>query len=155
VSTKDFQVYRNRDKTSHTRDLLKEGEIQSTIVMEGPHSSTFSGSQFIVSTYSSKKQTYTTLLVDSSHEPTGSIIFYKYKLIKEKEKSVQMVVIPLEVVPLTGVRIAKANTTTEIPSSIPMQVPNSFEKLVKSMEDMSLQGEEIKKLQEEIKASKT
>jgi len=95
VLTKDFQVYRNRDKTSHTRDLLKEGEIQSTIVMEGPHSSTFSGSQFIVSTYSSKKQTYTTLLVDSSHEPTGSIIFYKYKLIKEKEKSVQMVVIPL------------------------------------------------------------
>jgi hypothetical protein len=32
-----------------------------------------------------------------------------------------------------------------------MQVPNASEKLVKSMEDMSLQGEDIKKLKEEVK----
>jgi hypothetical protein len=43
VSVEDFQVYRKRAKTSHTPDLLKEREMQSTIVMEGPHSSTFSG----------------------------------------------------------------------------------------------------------------
>jgi hypothetical protein len=36
VSTEDFQVYRKRDKTNHTTDLLKEGEMQSTIVLEGP-----------------------------------------------------------------------------------------------------------------------
>jgi hypothetical protein len=38
VSTEDFQVYRKRTKISHTTDLLKEGEMQSTIVLEGPHS---------------------------------------------------------------------------------------------------------------------
>ena len=32
-----------------------------------------------------------------------------------------------------------------------MQVPDAYEKIVKSMEDMSLQGEEIIKLQEEVK----
>jgi hypothetical protein len=63
ISTKDFQVYRKRSKTSHAPDLLKEGEMQSTIVMEGPHSSTYSDSQFIVSTSSPKSQrkTITTL----------------------------------------------------------------------------------------------
>jgi hypothetical protein len=86
VSSEDFQVYRKRDKTSHTPDLLKEGEMQSTIVMEGPHSSTFSGSQFIVSTSSSKKQTDTTLSAKSSHEPTGSNIFDKYKQIKQRNE---------------------------------------------------------------------
>jgi hypothetical protein len=86
VSAEDFQVYRKRAKTSHTPDLLKEGEMQSTIVMEGPHSSTFSGSQFIVSTYSSKKQTDTTLSAESSHEKTGSNIFDKYKQIKQRNE---------------------------------------------------------------------
>jgi hypothetical protein len=41
VSAEDFQVYRKRAKTSHTPDLFKEGEMKSTIVMEGPNSSTF------------------------------------------------------------------------------------------------------------------
>ena len=81
-----FQVYRKWDKTSHTPDLLKEREMQSTIVMEGPHSSTFSGIQFIVSTYSSKKKADTTLSVESSHEPTGSNIFDKYKQIKQRNE---------------------------------------------------------------------
>lgn len=60
-----------------------------------------------------------------------------------------MAVIPLEVVPLTGVSTAAA-TTAEIPSAIPVTVSDASEKLVKSMEDMSLQGEEIRRLQEEI-----
>jgi hypothetical protein len=55
-----------------------------------------------------------------------------------------MVVIPLEAVPLTGVSTTTTTTTTEIPSAIPVKVPDASEKLVKSMEDMSLQGEEIK-----------
>jgi hypothetical protein len=72
------------------------------------------------------------------------------KLVKEKEQSVHMVVIPLDAVPLTRVSTAPA-TTTEIPSTIPMKVLDASEKLVKSMEDMSLKGEEIRKLQEEVK----
>jgi hypothetical protein len=35
VSAEDFQVYRKRAKTSHAPDFLKEGEMQSIIVMEG------------------------------------------------------------------------------------------------------------------------
>ena len=73
------------------------------------------------------------------------------KLIKEKEQSVHMAIIPLEAVPLTRVITTEATTSVEIPSTIPTQVPDASEKLVKSMEDMSLQGEEIKKLQEEVK----
>jgi hypothetical protein len=72
------------------------------------------------------------------------------KLIKEKEQNVHMAMIPLEAVPLIGIRITEASTSTEIPSTIPVQVSDASEKLVKSMEDMSIQGEEIKKLQEEV-----
>jgi hypothetical protein len=73
------------------------------------------------------------------------------KLIKEKEQSVHMSIIPLEAVPLTGVRTAKASTIVEFPSTILVKVPYASEKLVKSMEDMSLQGQEIRKFQEEVK----
>jgi hypothetical protein len=62
-------------------------------------------------------------------------------LVKEKEHSVQMVVIPLDSVPLIGVSTTTTTTTTYIPSAIPMKVPDASEKLVKSMEDMTLQGE--------------
>jgi hypothetical protein len=41
VSSKDFQVYRKRANTNHAPDLPKEGERHSTIVMEGPNSSSF------------------------------------------------------------------------------------------------------------------
>jgi hypothetical protein len=58
-----------------------------------------------------------------------------------------MVFIPLDAVPLIGVSTT-TTTTTENPSTIPLKVPDAFEKLVKSMEDMNLQGEEIKRLQE-------
>ena len=63
-----------------------------------------------------------------------------------------MVVIPLDVVPLIGFTTATVATTIEIPSTIPVKVPFAYEKLVKSMEDMSLQGEEIIKFQEEVKS---
>jgi hypothetical protein len=71
------------------------------------------------------------------------------KLVKEKEQSVPMTVIPLEVVPLTGFSTT-TTTTTKLPSAIPVAVPDASEKLAKSMEDMTLQGEEIRILQEEI-----
>ena len=74
-----------------------------------------------------------------------------YKLIKEKEQNVQMAMIPLEEVPLKRIRTMKASTSSKLPSSIPVQVSDASDKLVKSMEDMSIQGEEIKKLQEEVK----
>ena len=38
VSTDDFQVYRKKTKTISTKYFLKEGEMQSTIVLEGLHS---------------------------------------------------------------------------------------------------------------------
>jgi hypothetical protein len=73
------------------------------------------------------------------------------KLIKEKEHNVNMDMIPLEAVPLIGIRIEKASTSAEIPLAIPVQVSYASDKLVKSMEDMSIQGEEIRKLHEEVK----
>jgi hypothetical protein len=68
------------------------------------------------------------------------------KLIKKKEQNVQMAMIPLEAVPLIGIKTSEASTSTKIPSIIQVQVSDASEKLVKSMEDMSLQGEEIRKL---------
>ena len=41
------------------------------------------------------------------------------KLIKEKEQSVQMAIIPLEAVPLTRFRTTEAAATIDIPSTIP------------------------------------
>jgi hypothetical protein len=62
-----------------------------------------------------------------------------------------MAIIPLEAIPLIGVRTIEETTSIEIPSTISVQVSDASEKLVKSMEDMSLQGEENIKLQEEVK----
>jgi hypothetical protein len=56
VSTDDFQVYRKRTKTIHTTGFLKEGEMQSTIVLEGPHSSAQSDSLFVGSPSSPTSQ---------------------------------------------------------------------------------------------------
>ena len=60
------------------------------------------------------------------------------KLIKEKEHNVQMAIIPLDAVPLSGFRTTETSTSIEIPSSIPVQVSDASDKLVKSMEDMFL-----------------
>ena len=72
------------------------------------------------------------------------------KLVKEKEKSVPMTVIPLQEVPITRFSTVSTTPTTEIPSVVLVTTSDASERLVKSMEDMTLQGEEIKRLQEEI-----
>jgi hypothetical protein len=72
------------------------------------------------------------------------------KLVKEKEQSVPMTVIPLQEVPITRFSTVSTTPTTEIPSVVLVTTSDASERLVKSMEDMTLQGEEIKRLQEEI-----
>jgi hypothetical protein len=72
------------------------------------------------------------------------------KLVKEKEQSVPINFIPLEEVPLTGMSTTSKTTTIEIPSVLPITSSDASKKLVKLMEDMTLQGEEVKTLQEEI-----
>jgi hypothetical protein len=72
------------------------------------------------------------------------------KLVKDKEQSVPVDVIPLNAVPLIGVITIATTTITKNPSAIPVKVPDATDKLVKSMEYMTLQGEEIKRLQEEV-----
>jgi hypothetical protein len=69
VSAKDFQVYRKTTKTRHTSDLLKEGEMQSTIVLEGPNSSTHSNNLVTgsPSSISSQRNPDTTLTGESTH----------------------------------------------------------------------------------------
>ena len=63
------------------------------------------------------------------------------KLIKEKEQNVQMAMIPLEAVHLSGIKTMESSTSVEIPSTIPVQVLDASEKIIKSMKDMSIQGE--------------
>jgi hypothetical protein len=70
------------------------------------------------------------------------------KFIKEKEKNAQLTMVPLNAVPLTRIRTTKVSTST----SSPTQTSDALDKLVKSTEDMSIQVEEIKKLQEEVKS---
>jgi hypothetical protein len=86
VSAEDFQVYRKRPKTSHTPDRSGGEETQSTTLMEGEHSTFSLGSQQMMSTSSSKKQTDTTLTTKFVQEPTRLNIFEKYNLIKKKNE---------------------------------------------------------------------
>jgi hypothetical protein len=74
------------------------------------------------------------------------------RLVKEKEQTEPMEVIPLSVVPLTGVSTttSSATTTAKLPSVSPVTVLETFEALANSMEEMTLQGEEIKKLQQDM-----
>jgi hypothetical protein len=71
-------------------------------------------------------------------------------LVKEKEQNVPMVVIPLNAVPITGISTTTTTTTGEIPVATSVTTIDASNKLAKSMEDMSLQGKEIKRLQDEI-----
>jgi hypothetical protein len=66
-------------------------------------------------------------------------------IVKEKEQTSPMTIIPLDAVPLIGVSTTTIGTTTELPSAIPVTTLDASEKLAKSMEDMTLQGQEIKK----------
>jgi hypothetical protein len=74
------------------------------------------------------------------------------RLVKEKEQIEPMEVIPLSAVPLTGVSTVTTSTTstTKLPSAAPVTVLGTSEALAKSMEEMTLQGAEIKKLHHEI-----
>jgi hypothetical protein len=74
------------------------------------------------------------------------------RLVKEKEPIKPMEVIPLSAVPLTRVSTATtpATTATKLPSAAPVTVLETSEALEKSMEEMTLQGAEIKKLHHEI-----
>jgi hypothetical protein len=74
-------------------------------------------------------------------------------LVKEKENNVPMAVIPLNAVPIIGVSTSTTTSTTtgEILAATSATNPNATNQLAKVMEDMTLQGAEIRKLQEEIK----
>jgi uncharacterized coiled-coil DUF342 family protein len=63
-----------------------------------------------------------------------------------------MEVIPLSAVPLTEVSTTKASTTTttELPSATPLTALEKSVELAKSMEEMTLQGMEINRLNKEI-----
>jgi hypothetical protein len=69
------------------------------------------------------------------------------RLLKEKEQSKPMEVIPLSVVPLTGVI---TTSTVEIPSTTPLTALEKTVELEKSMEEMNLQETEISRLKKEV-----
>jgi hypothetical protein len=69
------------------------------------------------------------------------------KLVKEKEQSKPMEVIPLSTVPLTGVSTA---SIAEIPSATPLTALEKTVELAKSMEEMNLQETDISRLKKEI-----
>jgi DNA gyrase/topoisomerase IV subunit A len=69
------------------------------------------------------------------------------RLLKEKEQSKPMEVIPLSAVPLTGV---STTSTVEIPSATPLTALEKTVELEKSMEEMNLQETEISRLKKEV-----
>jgi len=86
VSTKDFQVYTKRPKTTHTYHRFGEEETQYTKIVEGECTPFLPRSYQAMSTSSSKKQTNTTVI---TQPPPGSVklsIFEKYDLIKKKKQ---------------------------------------------------------------------
>jgi hypothetical protein len=77
------------------------------------------------------------------------------RLVKEKEHETPMEVIPLSAVPLTGVSTTTTSTTTttELPSATPVTVPEKSVELATSMEEMTLQGTKIKRLEQRDRES--
>jgi hypothetical protein len=69
------------------------------------------------------------------------------RLVKEKEQSKPMEVIPLSVVPLTELSTTSAR---EIPSTTPLTTLEKTIELEKSMEEMNLQETEINRLKKEV-----
>jgi hypothetical protein len=69
------------------------------------------------------------------------------KIVKEKEQSKPMEVIPLSVAPLSGV---STTSLTEVPLANPLMSLEKMVNLAKSMEEMNLQETEISKLKKEI-----
>lgn len=78
------------------------------------------------------------------------------KLIKEKEQNLQLVVVPLDAVPIasllqTSIPTTSITTRTSSSTIIPTLAVDDSIKFTESMENMSIQGEEIKKLRHEVK----
>jgi hypothetical protein len=69
------------------------------------------------------------------------------ELVKEKEHSKPMEVIPLSAVPLIGVSTA---SIAEIPSATPLTTLEKTVELAKSMEEMNLEETDISRLKKEI-----
>jgi len=76
------------------------------------------------------------------------------RLVKEKEQSTPMEVIPLSAVPLAGVSTATvaATSTVEIPSESPLSALEKIVELSKSMEKMNLQETKINRLKREVES---
>jgi hypothetical protein len=74
------------------------------------------------------------------------------RLVKEKEQSTPMEVIPLSAVPLTGVSTASVaeTSTAKIPSTTPLTALEKTVELAKSMEEMDLQETKISRLKKEF-----
>jgi len=78
------------------------------------------------------------------------------KIIKEKEENAQLAVVPLDAIPIASLlQIGVPTTTTTVRTSssttLPTSVVDELVKLDQSMENMTIQGEELKKLKQEIK----
>lgn len=69
------------------------------------------------------------------------------KLLKEKEKTTQLAIVPLIIVPISMITTLGASTST----STPTHTSNSASELVKAMDDLSIQEQEIIKLKSQIK----
>jgi len=71
----------------------------------------------------------------------------KEKLLKEKEHSSQLAIVPLTAIPILVATIVGASTSETTES----QTTSSSNELVKAMEDLSIQGKEIEKLKAQLK----
>jgi hypothetical protein len=76
------------------------------------------------------------------------------RLLKEKEKSTPMEVIPLSAVPLVEFHttFVPTTTTTKIPSATPLTALKKTMEQEKSMEEMNLQGTKINRLKMEVES---
>jgi hypothetical protein len=74
------------------------------------------------------------------------------RLLKDKENSTPMEVIPLSDVSLVRFVTTMVSTTTaaEIPSTTPLKALQKNVELAKSMEEMNLEGTKINRLKKEV-----
>jgi hypothetical protein len=76
------------------------------------------------------------------------------RLVKEKEQTTPMEVIPLSPVPLIGVSTTTivTGTTIEFPSATPLTALEKTMELAKPMEEMKLQETQINRLKKEVES---
>jgi len=75
VSTKDFQVYTKRPKTTHTTHRFGEEETQYTKIIKGECTPLLSRNHQMMSTSSSKKKTNTTVITQPPPRSVKMSIF--------------------------------------------------------------------------------